>query len=104
LYRAKSAVLVQSVRTDKGPRLKHICYLGSVPEGGARSQDSRESFWHGVEPNLDKAGITGADRERIIATLEAAVPRTEPRPPYDLEAERRKFTALTGLTPWNDPR
>jgi hypothetical protein len=96
-YRAKVAVLVQSVRTAKGPRLKHICYLGSVEEGQERDQWNRRGFWYGVEPNLDKAGITGEDRARILATLEAVVPRPEPepeRPPYDLEAARRKGAAI----------
>jgi hypothetical protein len=101
-YRARSAVVVQSVRTAAGPRLKHICYLGSISEGHEHDALQREWFWGGVERNLDKAGIAGATRERIVARLEAIVPRPEPepeRPPYNLEAERRKLATLIGRTP-----
>jgi hypothetical protein len=68
---------MQSVRTAAGPRLRHICYLGSVVERDEQVDWDRRRFWHRVEPNLDKAGITGEVRERVLATLEVAVPRPE---------------------------
>jgi hypothetical protein len=77
-YRARRAVVVQSVRTQAGPRLKHICYLGSISEGHGHDALQREWFWGDVEPRLDKAGIAGEARARIIASLEAVVPRPDP--------------------------
>jgi hypothetical protein len=102
--RPRRAVLVRSVRTERGPRLQHVCYLGSFNEWFDAKPPDRPcpkkadgEFWATAERNLDKAGIAGAERQRIIASLEAVVPRTDPEPklpPSDLAAERRKLAAL----------
>jgi hypothetical protein len=68
-------VLVESVRTEAGPRHKHICYLGTVREGKEQYVGHQIGFWRSVDRNLDRAGISEADRARIFAKLEAVVPR-----------------------------
>jgi hypothetical protein len=72
-----SAVVVASARTPKGPRQRHLCYLGSVRESdwGAVRGHYACRFWADVLANLTAAGIAGADRERIEGGLEVAVPR-----------------------------
>jgi hypothetical protein len=87
----KSAALVRSVRTEAGPRHKHICYLGSVCEGREGLIWGSDRFWETAGRNLDKAGITGADRERIEAAVEAVVPKPPPPPPPPDEATRREW-------------
>src|SRR4051812_36755578 len=58
---AKSAVLVESVRTAAGPRHRHICYLGSIWEGCEGRHWHRAHFWGTADANLDGAGIAGDD-------------------------------------------
>jgi hypothetical protein len=84
----KSAVVVRSVRTEAGPRLKHICFLASVIEGREGWDSEQKWFWKAAEQNLDKAGITGADRERITTTLEKTIPR--PKPDLEVKPRRRR--------------
>jgi hypothetical protein len=69
----KSAVLVESVRTPTGPRLKHVCYLGSIREAEIEQYGPRLKFWTTVEKNLDQTGIVGENRKRIEAVLSAVV-------------------------------
>jgi hypothetical protein len=74
----KAAVLVRSVRTEAGPRLRHLCYLGSIREGFEDYPAHQAGFWEAAERGLARAGVVGADRERIVAALEQAVPRPDP--------------------------
>jgi hypothetical protein len=106
-YRCKRAVLVESVRTERGPRSQHLCYLGSVcewfdPQQGdrVRALDDPGQFWAVAERNLDKAGIAGAERERIIATLESAVPRPDsslPENPFGRIPARTRRSVIRWL-------
>jgi hypothetical protein len=76
--RRKAAAVVRSVRTPAGPRHEYICHLGSVVEDRTGYLWGREWFWIIALWKLDRAGITGADRERIEAALEKTIPRPEP--------------------------
>jgi hypothetical protein len=55
----------------------HICYLGSISEGFEKYNRCRRRFWETANRNLDKAGVTGVDRERITAALESVVRRPD---------------------------
>jgi hypothetical protein len=88
------AYLVRSVRTERGPRHEHICYIGSfidledpknykdIEAGfvweiyGCRKARARR-FWKDALRNLERAGIRGADLEQAIASLEKTIPRPE---------------------------
>ena len=82
-----SAHLVRSVRTGDGPRQKVVCYIGSIsryedpftkrrlPFCDRHGKDFGRRFWKSAEKNLTKAGIVGAELERIVSTLELTVPR-----------------------------
>jgi len=69
------AVLVESVRVNGKPRLKHIAFISSYePEGlGDRFQ-----FWREARQRLDRLGnrITPEDRIKIEAALAERVPTT----------------------------
>jgi hypothetical protein len=71
-----TALLVESVRTPAGPRQRLICYLGTIEEG-TTSCSARHRFWLSADGNLAKAGVVGDDLARVVATLEAAVPRPD---------------------------
>jgi hypothetical protein len=73
--RLRIAVLVESVRTDVGPRQEFVAYLGSIDEGREREPSHQRRFWEQVERALDGAGISRADRTRIVRSVKTAVPR-----------------------------
>jgi hypothetical protein len=73
----KSAVLVESVRTESGPRHKHVCYLGTIRERSADAYPARVHFWKSADRNLDRAGLAGSERERIVLVLESVVPKPD---------------------------
>jgi hypothetical protein len=87
-----SAVLVESVRTPAGPRQKVICYLGSIVERREGHHGRRASFWATADPRLEEAGVAGEGRTRIVAALEARVPRPTAE---GLAAEQAESDALT---------
>jgi hypothetical protein len=92
----RRAYLVRSVRTEEGPRHKHICYIGSflfapepqvppkcvddcidvvIEELHGSWADRARRFWRTATANLDRAGIAGADRAKVEAALAAVVPK-----------------------------
>jgi hypothetical protein len=73
---ARSAVLVESVRTADGPRQRYLCYLGSITAGRERSRANAVKFWESADRGL--AGIPEAERARVAAELAKAVPRPAP--------------------------
>jgi hypothetical protein len=73
----KQAVLVQSVRTQDGPRQKYVTYLGSVREGHEDLHWNRLAFWTAVGRNLDRVGVAGALRKRIVTELESVVKKPD---------------------------
>jgi hypothetical protein len=73
----RSAYVVGGVRTEAGPRQKHICYVGSIHEGYEGHHSHRVAFWAGADANLDRAGIAGDDLPPVVAALEAIVPRPD---------------------------
>jgi hypothetical protein len=92
MWETHSAYLVESIRTESGPRHKHLCYIGSIvfPEHdlGRKTISNRYvdafygdwpyragQFWRTAMANFAAAGITGADLERVVALLEKTVPR-----------------------------
>ena len=66
---------------------KVVCYIGSIsryedpftkrrlPFCDRHGKDFGRRFWKSAEKNLTKAGIVGAELERIVSTLELTVPR-----------------------------
>jgi hypothetical protein len=78
------AVLVDSVRTLSGPRLKHVAYLGSFKENNLAQDSTRAWFWQSARKRLDQLGIggriTSRDREKIEAALARRVPPIAPEP------------------------
>jgi hypothetical protein len=73
----KSAVVVESVRTPAGPRLKHVCYLGSIREAKIDDYYHQRDFWTSVKRNLDAARIVGKERRTIETALSAVVAKPD---------------------------
>jgi hypothetical protein len=76
------AVLVDSMRTLSGPRLKHVGYLGSFKENNLAQDNTRAWFWQSARRRLDQLGICGKitsrEREKIEAALAQRVPPIAP--------------------------
>ena len=76
------AVLVDSMRTPLGPRLKHVAYLGSFKENNLAQDSTRAWFWQSARRRLDQLGICGKitshEREKIEAALAQRVPPIAP--------------------------
>ena len=76
------AILVETLRTTSGPRLKHVAYLGSFKEDNLAEDNARAWFWLGACKRLDQLGICGKitsrDREKIEAALALRVPPATP--------------------------
>lgn len=81
----KTAALVRSERTPAGPRLRHVCYLGSIEDKHLDSASARGCFWDKATKSLDAAGIGGEVRQRIEAAIATAVPR-----PTAMELEKAR--------------
>jgi hypothetical protein len=82
------ASLVESVRTQAGPRHKFITHLASIPEGRERDEDPddgpRRRFWWRAARRLRDARIGRADLAKVVAALEAVVPLPDDwRPEWD---------------------
>jgi hypothetical protein len=88
------AVLVRSERTPGGPRLKHVCYLGSIGEGLEGSDHHRDPFWRAVERKLDALGVKGTERKRIEAALLSVVPK--PGKAYRAQQRRTAKIMMAG--------
>jgi hypothetical protein len=73
----RTASLVRAVRTEKGVRQQHICYLGTIEEGKEELPGYRVPFWEKAQRNLDKAGVKGKDRRKIESLLNDVVPRPD---------------------------
>ena len=75
------AVLVDSMRTPSGPRLKHVAYLGSFKENNLAQDNARACFWSACR-RLDQLGICGKitsrEREKVEAALAQRVPPITP--------------------------
>jgi len=65
------AVLIDSMRTPSGPRLRHVAYLGSFKVVNLAQDNARAWFWQGARKRLDQLGICGRitsrDRRRAVA-------------------------------------
>lgn len=76
------AVLVDSLRTLSGPRLKHVAYLGSFKENNIAQDSARAWFWQGARRRLDQlwicGKITSRHREKIEAALAQRMPPITP--------------------------
>jgi hypothetical protein len=89
-FALRSAVLVESVWTPKGPRHRHLGYLAAIREGLERDPEAASAFWESAAANLRKARvedgrrIKGDDLARIVAKLEETAPRPDGwEPPWD---------------------
>jgi hypothetical protein len=102
----RSAVLVESVRTEAGPRHKHICYLGAIREGCEGYDGHRANFWLSAGRNLARAGVPDADRARIVAALEAVVlmPADRAYGASDGNGYRRRIRVGASGAPDSPPR
>jgi hypothetical protein len=89
----RSAVLVKSVRTKSGPRLKHVKYLGSIVDGDEKYPWVRCRFWSGVQSALEHIELSAFEREQIEASLAAVVPKPDPEEIARREQERRELGA-----------
>jgi hypothetical protein len=65
------AVLVESVRIDGKPRLRHIAYLAGFTESAARIPEQRRLLWEQIQKRLKRLGkrIPPKDRAAIMAAL-----------------------------------
>jgi hypothetical protein len=59
-------------RPDTDMRLDEV-----VREGHEDQHWHRVDFWAAVERNLNRAGITDAERKKIVADLQSAVPKPD---------------------------
>ncbi len=106
-YERWSAALVESVRTEKGPRTRYIIGLGSVRTTDTSDVEGRESwrllatgygegswdvpiddaikFWDTAEKRLDELDIDPEDRREVVAALRERVPR-----PTEAQRKRRE--------------
>jgi hypothetical protein len=75
---SRSAVLVAAVRTEAGPRQRHIAYLGSIMVRHEKSRANAVKFWESADRALAAADIPEAERARVAGELEAKVPRPAP--------------------------
>jgi hypothetical protein len=82
----KMAYLVESVRYDKRPRLKHVAYLGSIYEGYETVGGHPIGFWLTAWKNLNKLELEQAEWERIIAALHSVVPHESSQAEVDHRA------------------
>jgi hypothetical protein len=74
----RSAVLVESVRVDGQPRLRHIAVLGGVHGDGSGDVGFWRSVYAALERLRAEKRITAKDRKRIIAELAEQVPLVTP--------------------------
>jgi hypothetical protein len=93
------AVLVESLRTLSGPRLRYVAYLGSFKEANLGQDNARAWFWQGARKRLDQLGscgkITSRDRGKLEAALAQRIPPITPeqgtgRIPRKLAAREQK--------------
>ena len=87
-----AAVLVESQRTDAGPRQRFVKHLGAIPESKLVHHYWLADFWRDVARALDSLGVDGAAR----ASLEAQVSRRVPRPTEEsLQRARQSMADAT---------
>ena len=79
------AVLVESVRVDGKPRLRHIAFIASYDPKPYREHSMRGRFWLTARERLDHLAnrVTPEQRARIEATL---AERVSPLPPDEQAA------------------
>jgi hypothetical protein len=79
LYYSMRAYLVRSEWTPRGPRQRVVCYLGSIRRYHGEGDSIHDKliglglkaeFWQRALAALDRAGITGDDRAKVLASLE----------------------------------
>jgi hypothetical protein len=66
------AYVMASVRTEKGPRQKVVCYLGSDHDRGQHASPSL--FWKYARINLSRSGLSEEDQARVIAEVARVIP------------------------------
>ena len=92
------AVLVESVRVDGKPRLRHIAFIASYePEPSCSEWTWRGRFWLTARQRLDKLAnrITPEQRASIEASLAERVPRLPPE--EQDEFDRRVEELMRGV-------
>jgi hypothetical protein len=74
----RTAYLIQAIRTPAGPRQEYLCRLGAIETDaqGSPTLEARAKFWREADRQLEGRG-DAADRARIVAALEAVVPRPD---------------------------
>jgi hypothetical protein len=72
----ETAYVVRSERTADGPRQRVVCYLGGIrwhlDDRGREEEISlggKRAFWERANTALDRAGIEGDDRAKVLAAL-----------------------------------
>ena len=84
------AVLVESVRIDGKPRLKHIAFIASHDEGSIGNVlGDRLGFWRQARKRLKQLKLTAAQRRQIEAMLAKRVkpPTKRQAAAYDGESK-----------------
>jgi hypothetical protein len=93
LYYSKRAYLVRSEWTPRGPRQRVVCYLGSIRQYFGEGVEIligrwlKEGFWDRAMAALDRAGITGDDRAKVIAELKEVNPECHDEWVAELESD-----------------
>jgi hypothetical protein len=71
------AYVVRSERTSAGPRQRVVCYLGGIRQYLDRAGREKligpglkQEFWERAMAVLDRVGIAGDDRTKVVAALE----------------------------------
>jgi hypothetical protein len=91
----KAAVLVESISTPSGRRLRHVCYLGSIWEGHETRSWLQVRFWESAQRNLARLAISKRERQRIESLLQTVVPKpdkTKPHPDRTTLDQRERST------------
>ena len=87
-----TAVLVESQRTEAGPRQRFIKHLGAIPESKLVHHYWLADFWRDVTRALDSISIDAEARAALEAQVARRVPRTSEE---DLQRARQRMTTAT---------
>lgn len=67
--------VVESLQTERGPRQRVLCYVGTIEERRAHYSQVRERFYEAAIPRIQAIKTTRRNIRKLIKSLEAMVPR-----------------------------
>jgi hypothetical protein len=89
---ALSFRVLRSLRTQRGPRTRLVCVLGSMRTDWLDDALDLQRFWQHVDTRLATVDATSDERARWRAKIEALVPRPDA---HAIEVAHAEMQALT---------